>query len=51
VAFLCWKLSGLRESQNSVHTKGANKITALDAAMTILFHFESYRRGASELIR
>jgi hypothetical protein len=28
-----------------------NQITALDAAMTLLFHVVAHSRGASELIR
>jgi len=32
-------------------TMTPNQITSLDAAMTILFHIECQRRGASEFLR
>ncbi len=32
-------------------TRTPNKVTSRDAAMTLLFHIESHRRGASEFQR
>jgi hypothetical protein len=41
----------MHDLRADMHDPRANKITSLDAAMTLWFHIVAHSRGASEFIR